>query len=258
MGYYYNSAISYCTFKKGVINVTQINIKNVQKSVNNKNILKSANLNVSKGEICALLGPNGVGKTTLLKCLLGLIFPDQGAIEIDNILLSPSSRSEILKKVGTVFQLPASVSDMTISDLFNEHLHYLQVEKPEPYDTLLKKLGLEVPLETKVGQLSLGMKQRLQLAMALSHKPNILVLDEPFNGLDIDGINLIKEILTTLSKEGLCVIIASHSLAELEDFTSTVVFILNGKTSEKKSVKDIIFEYQGGLREYYQIIKGGN
>lgn len=238
--------------------MTQINITNVQKSVNDKHVIKSANMNVSRGEICALIGPNGVGKTTLLKCLLGLVYPDQGSIKINNTLLSESSRPEILKKIGTVFQFPSSISDMTISELFNEHFHYLQVEKPKPYDEILKKLDLEVPLKTKVGKLSLGMKQRLQLAMALSHKPNILILDEPFNGLDIDGINLIKEILTDLSKKDMCIIITSHSLSELENFTSTVVFMLNGKTYEKKSVKKIILDYPGGLQEYYQILKGGN
>lgn len=237
--------------------MTHIMITNVKKFINDKPILNSANLSISHGEICALVGPNGVGKTTLLKCVLGLISIDSGTIEIDNILLSPSSRPEILKKIGTVFQLPSGVSDMTVSSLIDEHLHYLEVEHSDSYEKILKKLKLEVPLEMKVGQLSLGMKQRLQLALALSHKPSVLILDEPFNGLDIDGISLIKEILRDLSNQGLSIIITSHSLAELEDFTSTIVFILNGNTAQKNSVKDIISEYKGGLKEYYQTLKGG-
>ncbi|WP_157796305.1 ABC transporter ATP-binding protein [Bacillus xiapuensis] len=238
--------------------MVQINISNVQKFINDKQIIKSANMDIYGGEICALIGPNGVGKTTLLKCLLGLVFPDQGSIKVNGKLLSESSRAEILKQIGTVFSFPSSISSMTISQLFNEHFHYLQLEEPGSYQEILKKLDLEVPLTTKIGKLSLGMKQRLQLAMALSHQPNILILDEPFNGLDVDGINLIKKVLTDLKKKGISILITSHSLSELEDFASSVVFMMNGETYEKKSVQNIIQEYGGGLQEYYQFLKGDN
>lgn len=234
----------------------RVQISNIQKTVNNQPIIKSASFELSEGEICALIGPNGVGKTTLLKCLLGLVRPDQGSITIHDQLLSKSSRPKLLKEIGVVFPIPESLYSKTISELFSEHFHYLQIEKNVSYHTLLQKLELDVTTTTKIGDLSLGMKQRLQLAMALSHHPSILILDEPFNGLDVDGINLIKKILTDLSKKGKCILITSHSLSELEDFVSSVVFMLNGETHEKKSLHDIMKKYQGGLREYYQMLKG--
>lgn len=179
-----------------------ISIDKLSKSVNEKEIIRLANVTMHEGEICAFIGPNGVGKTTLLKCLLGLVFPEQGSIKINNKILSESTRPEILKLIGAVIQFPPSVSDMTISELFDEHYHYMQLKNSESYTGMLELLELNVPLTTKIKKLSLGMKQRLQLAIALSHRPKILILDEPFNGLDFDGIDLMKRILTDLKKKG--------------------------------------------------------
>jgi len=232
-----------------------ISIDKLSKSVNEKEIIRRANVTMHEGEICAFIGPNGVGKTTLLKCLLGLVFPEQGSIKINNKILSESTRPEILKLIGAVIQFPPSISDMTISELFDEHYHYMQLKNSESYTGMLELLELNVPLTTKIKKLSLGMKQRLQLAIALSHRPKILILDEPFNGLDFDGIDLMKRILTDLKKEGVCVVITSHSLSELENFVTSVVFMFNGETYEKKPVKDIVRAYSGGLKEYYKVLK---
>lgn len=237
--------------------MVNILIDNLKKVVNEKEVIRHANVNISGGEICAFIGPNGVGKTTLLKCLLGLVSPDQGSIKIDNKVLSESNRSDLLKEIGSVIQLPPSTSDMTVYELFDEHYNYMKIKKPIPYTEMLDLLELDIPLTKKVGQLSLGMKQRLQLAIALSHRPKILILDEPFNGLDFDGINLMKEILSDLKSTGVCVVITSHSLSELENFVTSVIFMLNGKTYKKRTIKDIVKEHPGGLREYYNFLKLG-
>lgn len=96
------------------------------------------------------------------------------------------------------------------------------------------------------------MKQRLLLGVAISHNPNILILDEPFNGLDPDGVFLIKDIITRFKNCGGSVIIASHSLAELEEFVTSVVFIKDGQTFKKKSIEVLLQRYPGGLQEYYK------
>ncbi|MFU0789083.1 ATP-binding cassette domain-containing protein [Virgibacillus proomii] len=237
--------------------MVNILIDNLCKVINENEVIRKADAHISGGEICAFIGPNGVGKTTLLKCLLGLLSPDQGSIKIDNQVLSKSNRSEMLKEFGSVIQLPPSTSDMTVYELFVEHYNYMEIKEPTPHMEMLELLELQVPLTKKIGQLSLGMKQRLQLAIALSHRPKIIILDEPFNGLDFDGINLMKEILSDLKGKGACVIITSHSLSELENFVTSVVFMLNGKTYKKRELKDIVKNYSGGLKEYYYFLKRG-
>ncbi|MGX4670481.1 ATP-binding cassette domain-containing protein [Cerasibacillus sp. JNUCC 74] len=237
--------------------MVNILIDNLCKVINENEVIRKADAHISGGEICAFIGPNGVGKTTLLKCLLGLLSPDQGSIKIDNQVLSKSNRSEMLKEFGSVIQLPPSTSDMTVYELFVEHYNYMEIKEPTPHMEMLELLELQVPLTKKIGQLSLGMKQRLQLAIALSHRPKIIILDEPFNGLDFDGINLMKEILSDLKGKGVCVIITSHSLSELENFVTSVVFMLNGKTYKKRELKDIVKNYSGGLKEYYYFLKRG-
>jgi ABC-2 type transport system ATP-binding protein len=236
----------------------RIDVCNVQKSIKGKSILQQADLCLEEGEICALVGPNGVGKTTLIKCILGLAFPDCGKICINGTELQDETRGEILSQIGGVLQYPESISHLTIDQLFEEHFCYLDLEPNSNWNAFLNRLGLCVSTEAKISSLSLGMKQRLLLALTLSHKPSILILDEPFNGLDIDGILLIKNIVKDLIKRGVSVLIASHSLPELDDFATKVVFMFDGKTREKKSVKEIGDTYEGGLREYYQQLKKGN
>lgn len=237
-------------------------MKDIQKKIKGKIILRSANLLINKGEICALVGPNGVGKTTLIKCLLGLINPDVGTINVNGKTLIGADRTVVLSQLGAVLQFPNNISDMTIEQIFIEHYQYLNlVTDMEKIRDLLKKVELKVDINAKIGTLSLGMKQRLLFALAIAHKPNIIVLDEPFNGLDIDGIVLIKNILNTLIKEDVAVLIASHSLAELENIATSIVFMMDGETYEKQSVNEIMKSYSGGLLEYYQFFKntrGGN
>lgn len=235
--------------------MSPIIVDNVKKIINDVVIIQSANLCIDKGEICALIGPNGVGKTTLIKCLLGLAFPDEGTIKLNNKILKETTMAEILSNIGAILQYPSSISHLTIKQLFIEHFHYLNIERIELLDEILKTVELNISPDTKIGNMSLGMKQRLLIAVALSHKPNILILDEPFNSLDIDGINIIKNILKIWKNNNASILITSHSLLELEDIATNIVFMKNGRTYDKKNVEDIKKEYKGGLQEYYQQLK---
>jgi len=235
----------------------RITAHELQKSIKGTPILHSADLSVESGEICALIGPNGVGKTTLIKCILGLAYLEYGTVQINGTILSTITQAEIALNIGAVLQYPASISSLTVDQLFLEHFHYLGLKIPNSWNEYLRKVGLSVPTGMQIGKMSLGMKQRLLLAVALAHTPNILILDEPFNGLDVDGIVLIKDILKELSNNKVSILVASHSLSELEDVATSVVFMLDGKTRTKKDVKDILREYEGGLHQYYQHIKKG-
>lgn len=232
-------------------------MNNIEKNIDGFNILKISNLCIEKGEICALIGSNGAGKTTLINCLLGLINPEQGTIKINNELFQNNERSQILSQIGSVLQYPTSISKLTINQLFTEHFHYLNLKKPTSWDKFLENVNLNVSPNLKIGKMSLGMKQRLLVALALSHNPNILILDEPFNGLDPDGIILIKNLITSFKNCGGIILISSHSLGELEDFTTSVVFIKNGQTFEKIYMKLLLDKYKGGLQEYYKEFSTG-
>lgn len=235
-----------------------IEIIKLTKIINKKKILNEVNLNVKPYEVCGLIGPNGAGKTTLINCVLGLVNPDEGFMKINNILLKESTRCELLCDIGTVLQYPSSISYLSIAQIYDDHIHYLSCENAHSLDTVLTMVDLKVPQDTIIGKLSLGMKQRLLLGLAISHNPKLLILDEPFNGLDPDGISLMKSIIENFKNDGGCVLIASHSLKELEDLCTNIAFIKEGIIFENKKMEDIRNEYECGLNGYYKKLKRSN
>ncbi|MFI3213989.1 MAG: ATP-binding cassette domain-containing protein [Eubacteriales bacterium] len=234
-----------------------IEVKGLSKTIGDHQVLCSACLTIDKGELCAIIGANGAGKTSLLKCITGLMFPDEGIILYDDTSFV-DNKERVLSQIGVVMQYPNSISSMNVEELFVEHYQYLKIEKPDSINLFLNKVNLNVSLKQKIGGMSVGMKQRLLIALALSHKPQILLLDEPFNGLDPDGIMLIKEILQEFTDIGGTVLISSHSLSELEQFADSVVLIKNGKTTSKMNLKDVELNYKDGLRGYYKELMEGN
>lgn len=175
--------------------MSYIEITKLSKIINEKEVLNGINLNINSYEVCGLIGPNGAGKTTLINCIIGLVNASEGSIKINNKLLKESTRYELLREVGTVLQYPSSISSLSISQIYNEHIHYMSCENVYSLDNLLTMVGLKIPTNSIIGKLSLGMKQRLLLGLAISHSPKILILDEPFNGLDPDGTALMKNII---------------------------------------------------------------
>ncbi len=194
--------------------MTQLKINHITKSINDRNILCIDNLNFESNGIYGLVGPNGAGKTTLLKCVCGLLVPSTGEISIDDLLLSQSTRNVFLKKIGSVFAQSDSIFDLSIRELLEEHYYFFGLNAPKQWAMVLENVGLDVSEKQMIGSLSLGMRQRLLLAVAISHAPEILILDEPFNGLDPDGVVLTKDLIKQLSQDKI-VIITSHSFAIL-------------------------------------------
>ena len=191
-------------------------------------ILENINLQVPKGSIFGLLGKNGAGKTTTLKLILGLLKIQNGEISIFGKSLK-NNRITILKNVGSLIESPSFYAHLSAKDNLNILQKIYQCPK-ERVTEVLETVGLEAVGKRKVSQFSLGMKQRLSIAIALLHQPQLLILDEPTNGLDPKGIIEIRTLLKKVNTEnGTTIIISSHLLAEIEKLVSHLAILDRGK-----------------------------
>lgn len=202
-------------------------------------VVKAVNINVKKGEIYGLLGPNGAGKTTIMKMITNLVKPTVGEIEIFDEILQKDSY-EALKRIGAIIEYPVFYEKLTARENLELHCEYMGYPNTEEIDKVLALLKLKGTNNKAVREFSLGMKQRLGIARAIVTKPEILLLDEPINGLDPEGIREIRELLKRLSKEhGITIIISSHILAEIEQMADTIGVISEGKLIEEVSMKQV-------------------
>ena len=212
--------------------------RDLHKKFGKKEILKGISLEASEGDILGFIGPNGAGKTTTIKLILGLQSITSGSVKINGYDIQKDFTNAI-KKVGTIVENPDLYMYMSgyenlkmISNL------YTGVTK-ERIDEVIKLVGLENRIKDKVSKYSLGMRQRLGIAQAILHKPNLLVLDEPTNGLDPEGIKQIKDLIVKLAKEeNMAVLISSHNLLELESFCTKVTIIKNGEIVETSTIEE--------------------
>jgi ABC-2 type transport system ATP-binding protein len=203
--------------------------------------LKDVNLEVPKGAIYGFLGPNGAGKTTTLRLLLGLLKKQEGTIEVFGEDLS-TNRISILKRLGSLIEQPSLYGHLTANENLEIYRKLYQVSKQRVAE-VLHLVGLEDTGSKKAKQFSLGMKQRLSIAIALLHQPQLLILDEPTNGLDPNGIIETRELIKKLNAElGVTIIVSSHILAEIEKMASHVGIIHKGQ-----------FLFQGTLTELQQM-----
>lgn len=223
-----------------------ININNLYKKVSDTFNLKVDQLDLEVGKIYGLVGPNGAGKTTLMKCLCSLLRPDSGILKIDNRQVEIAD-PKILLQVGTNFVNSDSLNGFMLEDIYNDHAFYYKLKNLLMIETLLMDVGLNVNKKRKFNTMSLGMKQRFLLGLATAHNPSLVLLDEPFNGLDPDGVELFIENVKTLS-ENRVLIISSHILRDMETFLDDVIFIEKGNVQEPKSMVEIREEYREGLK----------
>lgn len=219
--------------------------ENLNKSFGKKKILTDVSFEISKGDILGFIGPNGSGKTTTIKLILGLNSINSGKVTINSFDIQKDFERAI-QKVGAIVENPDMY--MYLSGYENLKLIaklYKGISK-ERIDEVVKLVKLEGRIKDKVSKYSLGMRQRLGIAQALLNHPNLLILDEPTNGLDPEGIKELRDLLKSLAKkENIAVLISSHNLAELENFCNKVCIIQNGKvieTSEVKKLKKEIIE----------------
>ena len=201
-------------------------------------VVKSLSLQVPEGSIYGFLGPNGAGKTTTIKLLLNLLKTDEGSIRVFDKDLQ-SNRISILSQIGSLIEQPAIYLHLTGKE--NLMNRALLLEVPESrVDEMLDLVHLKDAANKKAGKYSLGMKQRLGIALALLPDPKLLILDEPTNGLDPNGIIEIRELLIKLvSKHNKTVFVSSHLLAEVERMATHVGIIDHGELLFQGSIKDL-------------------
>ena len=211
--------------------------KNLCKKFGKKEILKDVSFSINEGDILAFIGPNGSGKTTTIKLILGLQRIDSGSVNINSYDVT-KDYVKAIAKVGAIVENPDSYMYLTgwqnlclVADCYKgiSKDHILEI---------VKYVGLEERINDKVSKYSLGMRQRLGIAKALLNSPNLLILDEPTNGLDPEGIKDLRDLLKKLAGDGLGILISSHNLAELESFCNKVCIIDKGHILEYSEVKD--------------------
>ncbi len=215
-----------------------IDTQNLSFNFGNQKIVKSLSLQVPEGSIYGFLGPNGAGKTTTIKLLLNLLKTEEGSIHIFNQELQ-SNRLSILSQIGSLIEQPAIYLHLSGKENLLNRALLLQVPTKR-VDELLALVHLTDAANKKAGKYSLGMKQRLGIALALLPDPKLLILDEPTNGLDPNGIIEIRELLIRLVTEHKkTVFISSHLLAEVERMATHVGIIDRGELLFQGSIKDL-------------------
>lgn len=231
--------------------MTTLKLTGLRKFRQHVQVIGIKHLELNDNGVYGIIGPNGAGKTTLLNCICGLLQPEAGRLTLNDIPLSVATRADYLTHIGTVLTQSDTIFDATVEALLQQHYFYFNLTPPAQWSTVLDQVDLHVQPDLKVGAMSLGMRQRLLVALALSHQPDLLILDEPFNGLDPDGINLLKQRIRNFAKTGI-VLIASHNLADLADIVTSVTVMINGKLSPVQSTDQICQQYANGLSDYYQ------
>lgn len=230
-----------------------ISISDLHKSFKKKEVLKGISLEVNEGEVLGLIGPNGAGKTTLLKNICGLLSFDSGSISVNGQSVAEKGNS-ICTNIGVLIEETCAYPKLTgfknlrlVADLYDSNI------TDEELNNIIDIVDLTENIHNKFKTYSLGMKQRLGIAMALLNSPKILILDEPINGLDVAGAKNIRELIKFLAeKRNITVLISSHMLSELDKTCDRAAFIKDGKII-KVATKDEL-DSEGFEEEYFKLM----
>jgi ABC-2 type transport system ATP-binding protein len=216
-----------------------LEVKNLSKSFGGREILKDVSFSLDKGDILGFIGPNGAGKSTTIKCILGLNSLTKGTVIIDGHDITKEF-SKAMVKVGAIVENPDLYMYLSGKQNLRLIANYYDGVNGDKIKEVVKLVGLENRINDKVSKYSLGMKQRLGIAAALLNDPDLLILDEPTNGLDPEGIRDLRNLLKKLAKDkNIGILISSHNLAELESFCSSYCIIQNGKIISQTTAKDL-------------------
>ncbi len=211
----------------------------LSKTIDGKQLVTDVNIHVKKGEVYGFLGPNGAGKTTVMKMLTNLWKPTSGTVALFGKVLEKTSY-EVLKRMGSIIEFPTFYDHMSGKDNLQLHCEYMGYYNKGSVEEALQMLGLSDAADKPAGSYSLGMKQRLGIARAILCKPELVILDEPANGLDPAGMKQIRDLFRMLCTEyGMTLMISSHLLPEIESIADTVGVIHHGKMMKEISMKEI-------------------
>lgn len=225
------------------MNIIQTN--QLTKSFGEIEAVSRVNMTIKKGEIYGFLGPNGAGKTTILKMILNLLKPSAGEVMVFDEVIGSGSY-EYLKRIGSLIEYPVFYDDLTAVDNLKIHCEYMGYYKDNAIDETLKLVNLVGVNNKKVKEFSLGMKQRLGIARALITKPELLILDEPINGLDPIGIKEMRKLFKMLSRDyGMTILISSHIISEIEQIADRIGVIDKGVLVKEVSLEQAKIDHAG-------------
>lgn len=225
---------------------TSIEVLHVEKNYGRKEVLKDFSLSVERGEVYVLLGKNGAGKSTLFKILTGLTKATNGTI----VILNENEDLEKVKiKIGSNINEPVFYEHLSAYENLKIHCEYMGSSKDRIKDWL-KTVGLTIDNDRPVKEYSLGMRQRLVLARCLVHDPELLIIDEPLNGLDPRGIRQFRELIEEISMLGKTIIMSSHILTEVESVATRIGVIYDGQLVLDEKKEELVTNYQDGLEDF--------
>ena len=214
---------------------------NLEKKYKDFKALNHTNIHIEKGAIYGLIGKNGAGKTTLIRIICGLQEPTSGGYTIYGKDNKSNDIVSARKRMGAIIETPSIITEMTARDNLIEQYQLVGMPSLDGIDDLLKLVGLSNTGKKKAKNFSLGMKQRLGIAIALASNPDFLILDEPINGLDPQGIIEIRELILKLNKEkGITILISSHYLDELSKIATHYGFLDNGSIIKEISSDELM------------------
>lgn len=224
-----------------------LEVKNLVKYFGKRKIIDNVSFEVFPGEIFGFLGPNGAGKTTTIKMIMGFLAVDEGEILINGINIR-SDYESAMSSIGGIVENPEMYKDLSGQLNLEMYARLHDGVTPERIKEVVELVGMQNRIKDKVKKYSLGMKQRIGVAQSILHKPKVLILDEPTNGLDPSGIKELRDIFKKLAhEEGVAVFVSSHLLSEMQLMCDRVGIIHNGKLLGVKPIKKLMDEATGGV-----------
>lgn len=204
-----------------------IEVKNISKKIKGNQVLSNISCNMETGKVYGIYGRNGSGKTMLMRCILGLIFVDEGYIKIDNYLIGKDM--DFPKSVGAIIENPTFFPYATGFENLKILADIRKVISKDRIREIMQKVGLDDKDKRTVSKYSLGMKQRLAIAQAIMEEPQLLVLDEPTNALDEQGVQMFRDIIIEEKKKGTLVLLASHNKEDIELLADVKIQMIDGR-----------------------------